>query len=53
MISGSVASVVFSFAEFLYVPAIGKIPGNTVLLEQERLAAPLPWTPSLAAPQGR
>lgn len=47
---GLVICSIFS-AEFLYLPV--KIPGITVLLEQGCLAALLPWTPSLAAPQGR
>lgn len=34
-------------------PAIRKIPRITPLLGREWLAALLPWTPSLAAPQGR
>lgn len=36
-----------------YLPAITQIPGIAVLLVQECLAALLPWTPSVAAPQGR
>lgn len=46
--AGSVVAVVF-----LNLPAIRQIPGMSVLLEQESLAALLPWTPSEAARQGR
>lgn len=50
--SGCVRSIFF--AEFLCSQtAMRKIPGITVLFRQECLAALLPWTPSLAAPQGR
>lgn len=51
---GLVVSKVIFFAEVLCLPSVmRKIPGISVLLRQECLAAPLPWTPSLAAPQGR
>lgn len=52
--SGLVVSVVIFFPEFLCLPsAMRKIPGISVLLRQECLAALLPWTPSFTAPQGR